>query len=372
MPLMPKMTSHRLKSAACLLALSMAMSTAVHAADGADPRESSAGLQIGAQWTPPAPNDASAGAMPVDEATVKNRQQVEAGIRFENGEGVTQDYSRARSLYCNAAREDDPDALIRLGWLYANGRGVTRNDQIAATLFLRAANLGSDMATQLTLLFRSTSTQMPACLGGNEVDDQRVDAPRRLGGGAMANAAGASSTATPVVADPAPFRTAPPAVERRKVVELVVQLARQFKLDPRLVLALIGTESGFDPNARSNKNAQGLMQLIPDTAERFAVKDMFDPLENLRGGMSYLRWLLAYYRGDVMLAVAAYNAGEGAVDKFKGVPPFAETLAYVQRIRAFYPFDFHPFDSAATGPSAILRIGREPAASQAPSRTPRS
>src|SRR5690606_11623651 len=124
--------------------------------------------------------------------------------------------------------------------------------------------------------------------------------------------------------------------------------AKAYKLDPRLVLAVMATESGFDPNAKSPKNALGLMQLIPDTAARFNVKDILDPVENIRGGMAYLRWLLAYYRGDVTLTLAAYNAGEGAVDKHNGVPPYTETVAYVQRIRALYPFDRHPYDATVS------------------------
>ena len=290
------------------------------------------------------------------DAPARGRMQLEAGIRYENGEGVARDYARARTYYCEAAGTDNIDALIRLGWLYANGFGVPRNERIAASLFERASSLGSEVAGQLTMLFQMRSRQMPACLGGDPAAEQIVEAPRP----ATRVADSGRGLARPAMPAPATFPTST-SPERRRLVELVVQTARQFKLDPRLVLALIGTESGFDPNARSSKNAQGLMQLIPDTAERFAVKDLMDPLENLRGGMSYLRWLLAYYRGDVVLAVAAYNAGEGAVDRFKGVPPYGETLAYVQRIRAFYPMDFHPFDAAAAGPSALVRVSRDAA-----------
>ena len=95
------------------------------------------------------------------------------------------------------------------------------------------------------------------------------------------------------------------------------------------------------------------MQIIPETAERFGVTDIMDPVQNIRGGMAYLRWLLNYYRGDVSLVLAAYNAGEGAVDRYNGVPPYAETLAYVQRIRAAYPFDRHPYDPNATASSVF-------------------
>jgi hypothetical protein len=126
------------------------------------------------------------------------------------------------------------------------------------------------------------------------------------------------------------------------------------------VFALIRAESNFDPLAKSPKNAQGLMQLIPETAERFAVRDVWDPLENIRGGMSYLRWLLSHFKGDVVLALAGYNAGEGAVDRHKGVPPYPETLAYVQRIRALYPMDKHPFDPKAASPIRSAKIPPRP------------
>ncbi|MEJ2388717.1 MAG: lytic transglycosylase domain-containing protein [Chromatiaceae bacterium] len=101
---------------------------------------------------------------------------------------------------------------------------------------------------------------------------------------------------------------------------------------PNLVLAVVAAESNFDPSARSDKNAQGLMQLIPATAERFDVKDAWDPEQNLRGGMAYLRWLLQRFDGDVWLALAGYNAGEQAVERYKGIPPYPETRDYVDRI----------------------------------------
>ena len=129
-------------------------------------------------------------------------------------------------------------------------------------------------------------------------------------------------------------------------------------MSPSLALAIIRAESNFDPNARSPKNAQGLMQLIPETSARFNVKKPFDPVQNVRGGLAYLRWLLAYFKGNVTLVAAAYNAGEGAVDKYLGIPPYAETRAYVQRIKRYFRRDSHPFDSTVTDPSPELpRIG---------------
>ena len=98
----------------------------------------------------------------------------------------------------------------------------------------------------------------------------------------------------------------------------------------------------------------GLMQLIPETAERFNVRNAYDATQNIKGGLSYLRWLLSYYRGDVTLAVAAYNAGEKAVDRYKGVPPYVETRQYVKRVMELYERTTHPFDEKITEPSPVL------------------
>jgi soluble lytic murein transglycosylase-like protein len=93
------------------------------------------------------------------------------------------------------------------------------------------------------------------------------------------------------------------------------------------------------------------MQLTPDTAARFNVQDTWNVQQNIRGGLAYLRWLLAYYRGEVALAAAAYNAGEGVVDRYGGVPPWPETRDYVRRILALFRRTHHPYDPAIVGPS---------------------
>lgn len=112
----------------------------------------------------------------------------------------------------------------------------------------------------------------------------------------------------------------------------IVGLAARHDLDPGLVSALIRAESGFSPHARSPKGAVGLMQLMPATAARLGVSNRYDPVSNLDGGMRYLRWLADRYQGDLVKVLAAYNAGEGAVDRYGGLPPYRETRGYVDRI----------------------------------------
>jgi soluble lytic murein transglycosylase-like protein len=102
------------------------------------------------------------------------------------------------------------------------------------------------------------------------------------------------------------------------------------------------------------KNAQGLMQLVPETAARFNVRNPFDARDNVRGGLAYLRFLLAYYEGRVALVAAAYNAGEAAVDRYRGVPPYAETRDYVRRVLRLYRSERHAYDARVAAPSPIL------------------
>jgi soluble lytic murein transglycosylase-like protein len=118
---------------------------------------------------------------------------------------------------------------------------------------------------------------------------------------------------------------------------LAGQTARALQVDAGLVDAVIQVESGYNVRARSPKGASGLMQLIPTTASRFGVSNPFDPADNIQGGVKYLGYLLKQFHGDVPLSLAAYNAGENAVLRSGGIPPFAETREYVRKIAAVYP-----------------------------------
>jgi len=126
--------------------------------------------------------------------------------------------------------------------------------------------------------------------------------------------------------------TLPPA----EISHLVEQTASRLQVDPQLVHAIIRVESEYDPKAVSNKGAMGLMQLIPSTAQRFGVENPFNPKENIEGGVSYLKHLLDLFGGDLPMSLAAYNAGEGAVQRSGGVPSYAETQEYVRKVTNIY------------------------------------
>lgn len=275
---------------------------------------------------------------PVVPAQVERwRQEAKA---LEYGDGVKRDEVAAAKLYCRAARYGDAEAQYTLGWMLTNARGIQRNDAEAAHLFAAAAEQGLQQAqNMLDSLGGTPLGDPPPCLRPPETDPPVAVAPAARG------AKPASLWATL----PLPSN-APPAI-----VTYVKLLAPEYQLAPALVLAVMATESNFDPLAESPKKAQGLMQLMPDTALRFKATKLRDPAQNIRAGMAYLRWLLAYFEGDVMLALAGYNAGEKAVDRYLGVPPYAETRLYVRKIMAATGGQrLHPFDASVTAASPML------------------
>lgn len=267
----------------------------------------------------------------------------EQAIALEHGEGVPRDVAAAMRLYCQAALAGDAASAYQLGWIHANGRGVPRSDGLAAHWFARAALQGHAQAEHMFKLM-AVPAEKPDCVRAVEERDTRFAADqaeqKRL-----AEEKRALSTA---------YRAHVDTAEQQRIMKIVHKLAPRYGLEPGLVYAVIRAESNFKVNAVSDKNAQGLMQLIPETAARFSVSKPFDAEQNIRGGMAYLRWLLSYFRGQVALAVAAYNAGEGAVDKHGGVPPYAETRDYVRRIQRFYAVAEHPFDAGLAAPSPLL------------------
>ena len=117
---------------------------------------------------------------------------------------------------------------------------------------------------------------------------------------------------------------------------IILKAAQRYQVDPALVKAIIMAESGYNPRAVSKKGAKGLMQLMPRTARALGVKDVFNPEHNINGGVKYIRYLLNRYGGDISLALAAYNAGLRKVRKYKGVPPFRATKAYIKKVSKYY------------------------------------
>lgn len=275
----------------------------------------------------PAKAETLAANLPGDVLNKANAEYL-LGLQFEHGEGEVKNYLHAASLFCSAARAGNRDALFELGWMYANGRGVPSDDHFARGLFELAERLGHQHAkVLLSVLAPSMQTGVPPCIAPDTVPEPSVTKEHwQRNGRDLQNLSG------------------------EKIYRLVTRLAPRYEVDPNFALAIIYIESGFNVNAVSAKNAQGLMQLIPETAKRFHVKNPFDAEQNIAGGLAYLRWLLTFFKGDVRLVSAAYNAGEGAIQHYHGVPPYPETKRYVDKITDIYGRTSHPFKSEVQQP----------------------
>jgi len=222
-------------------------------------------------------------------------------------DGRQQNYRLAMLLYCRAGAYGHANSAYAIGLLFAGGLGFKQNQARAHAWFKRAAALGHPEGKSMAKLFRQRGKRAS------------VRCPNGWGRTARAK------LYTP-----------------QEIRALVRELAPKYGLDPKLVLAVIKVKSAYQSDAISSANAQGLMQLIPATAERFGVRDAFNPTANISGGMRYLRCLLKYFGGDVTKAVAAYNAGEDAVRRYGGIPPYREAQNYVRKIRRLYQKLRHP------------------------------
>ncbi len=239
--------------------------------------------------------------------------------------------------YCEASRLGSIEAQYRLGMLYRFGKGVLENQRYAAALFSQASSQGHAEALNMLDTIKLSASELPPCVTGEVLPER-------------------PALAEPVIAaDTSGIerRIALLPNTKRWIIDLVDAIAAKHQIDPKLVLAIIAVESNFDAKARSPKDAMGLMQLIPDTADRFNIANAYDAAQNIKGGIRYLRWLLSYYQGNVVLAAAAYNSGEKTVDRYKGVPPYPETRIYVKRVLDLYRQQSHPYEDGLVKPSPI-------------------
>ena len=205
----------------------------------------------------------------------------------------------------------------------------------------------------------SATTQKPNLIFGNEVGTEMMTPTQR---------STRQVEGLPAMPGPLPMTVNSGAT---RIDELVVQSAQRNGIDPQLIFAVMKQESSFNPQAISYKGARGLMQLMPPTAARFGVRDIFDPAQNIEGGARYLRFLLDTFNGDIELALAGYNAGENAVIRYGyQIPPYRETQDYVRKITANYarlkngvaPQLPRPMNSNPTGKKGndgeVITVGR--------------
>ncbi len=273
------------------------------------------------------------------------RVLLERALTYERVADENEGEWQAAILYCDASRLGSAEGQYRLGMLYAFGKGVPGDRALAASLFSVAASQGHFEAQKMLETIEMTTSRLPPCALEAVLPERAPQPPATF-----AQKPGTDVPRIDLFVENLPSK-------KKWVVELVYTLAEWYQIDPRLALSVISVESNFEAGAQSSKAAMGLMQLIPQTAERFNVRNAYDAAQNIRGGLKYLRWLLSYFRGDVTLALAAYNAGEGVVDRYRGVPPYPETRDYVKRVLYLYERTTHPFDENIARPSPLMRRG---------------
>jgi soluble lytic murein transglycosylase-like protein len=237
---------------------------------------------------------------------------LEQGLAAEFGHGLRRNALLAIRLYCDAAVTGSSEGFFRIGRVLAHGPLHLRNPALANAYFAQAAQLGHHAATEH---FDPTVSFAPLVDDCSKLEPGLATGPFDLDGYLSA-------------LSPA----------RRRVAELIRHHAARYGIEVRIALAIALAESNLNAEAVSPKNAQGVMQLIPDTQARFGVTRPFDAESNIKGGLAYLKWLKARFDGDWSLIAAAYNAGEGAVERHGGIPPYRETEGYVRRVLFFAGF----------------------------------
>ena len=234
---------------------------------------------------------------------------LEQGRAAEEGKGFRKNLAQAIVLYCDAATMGSPEGFFRVGRLLATAPVGQRNQRLANAYLALATSLGNQEALKYYDPTQGNAELGNECSSPAAVGEyQTFDVDAYL------------------------VRQSP---AKKNIARLIRRLAPRYDVDPRLALAIALTESNLNANAVSPKNAQGVMQLIPATQQRFGVTRPFDAEQNIKGAMAYLRWLEKRFAGDWRLVAAAYNAGEGAVDRYGGIPPFVETQQYVRRVMGF-------------------------------------
>ncbi len=243
---------------------------------------------------------------------------LEQGRAAESGLGMRKNFRLAIALYCDAATMGSPEGYFRVGRVLASSARTVQQQQLANAYLALAIRLGSREALKYYRSDVSNAVLGDEC--GSGVGDFAGTTYAEVYSGSGFDIDAYLTRQSPA---------------KQKIASIIRQTAQKYNIDARIALAIAMAESNLNADAVSSKSAQGVMQLIPATQERFGVTRPFDPEQNVRGALAYLRWLHKRFAGDWQLVVAAYNAGEGSVDRYGGVPPYAETQQYVRRVLHF-------------------------------------
>jgi hypothetical protein len=292
-----------------------------------------------------------------------NAKLIDIALKFGRSNKPFVGFDQVYADYCKDARHGNANAQFALGWLHENGKGVPVDKSLAKVFYSVASEQHHSLAMKaLPDLANHVDGILPDCMLQDPVV-YVIKEPELT----LEQLAEIETKKEQLAKEEAEREVNMARAERlfehqKSIYKLVKKHAAKYKIDPKLIMSFIAIESAFDVMATSAKNAQGLMQLIPETAERFGVKDPYRAEDNIKGGIRYIRWLLAYYEGRVDLVAAAYNAGEKAVDRYQGVPPYAETQNYVKRLSKLYHLNEHPFnEKLVQNSSPILKGLNNPA-----------